>query len=277
MKKLLEPVGVTLIGLVTSLLTAIAVSTFAQATGINVFTFSIWLIVPVGAIGTGFVAASGYYFGSLYFHSKATRFLLIQMIVIAGLTNLLIYYLGYTTLVFDDGRRVADLLSFAEYLDVKLTTAEYRIRSASTGEVGAFGYLLALLQFAGFLVGGYTIFNTLVEKPVCETCDTYLRTLAKREHQFKDSEPAIAFWNGLFDHPLDGPEFVKMLQPEKMKQVELDTVQINTELRGCSTCKQQDVLQWVTIWNGKAWDAVPDMNRRLAVPEGMSLVSAFKK
>jgi hypothetical protein len=88
-------------------------------------------------------SASGYYFGSLYFHKRATSILLIQMLMIAGLTQLLIYWLGYATTVLDDGRRMADLVSFGHYLDFSLTKAHYRIArlAVDTGEVGTDGYL----------------------------------------------------------------------------------------------------------------------------------------
>jgi hypothetical protein len=110
--------------------------------GLRLFHLSIWVVVPAGALLIGFAAASGYYFGSLYFHKKASAALLIQMIVIAGLTRLLIYWLGYVTMVLDDGRKVADFVPFDQYLDILLTKAHYRIGRAATdtGEVGTFGY-----------------------------------------------------------------------------------------------------------------------------------------
>jgi hypothetical protein len=64
MRKLLEVGGVALAGLVTSILTAAVVAIFNLWAEFNLFTFSIWVIVPVGAIGCGFVAASGYYFAA---------------------------------------------------------------------------------------------------------------------------------------------------------------------------------------------------------------------
>jgi hypothetical protein len=110
---------------------------------------------------TGAAAASGYYFGSLYFHRRPNWLLLIQMILIAGATQLLIYYLQYTTLVLDDGTKASDLVSFARYLDISLTSAHYRIgrgAQVDTGAVGDFGYWLAVIQCVGFLAGGLFIY-----------------------------------------------------------------------------------------------------------------------
>lgn len=66
MRSLLESFGIVLCGLATSILVALADVAIARMTGFDFFTFSIWVVVPAGALLTGFAAASGYYFGSLY-------------------------------------------------------------------------------------------------------------------------------------------------------------------------------------------------------------------
>ena len=148
MKRLANEFGVAICGLVTSIIVAILNVTIAKMFDIDIFTFSIWFVIPAGAIGVGFAAASGYYFGSLYFHKLPTHTLLWQMVVIAGFTQLLIYYLGYSTFVFENGQRVKDLIPFTEYLDTIISKAHYRIGRAAnidTGEVGQMGYELTLI------------------------------------------------------------------------------------------------------------------------------------
>ena len=192
MKGLLEGFGVALCGLATSILVAIADVAIARMTGFDFFTFSIWVVLPAGALLTGFAAASGYHFGSLYFHKRANVVLLIQMVAIAGLTQLLIYWLGYATMVLDDGRKVADFVPFGEYMDLVLTKAHYRIGrgQADTGEVGSMGYWIAVAQFVGFLFGGLAVFGVLKAKPVCAACNLYLRPMAKKQKVFTDAESA---------------------------------------------------------------------------------------
>jgi hypothetical protein len=276
MKSMIQPVGVALFGFITSVLTAIAVVAISNATGINLFTFSLWLVVPIGAIGTGFVAASGYYFGALYFHTRATPTMLLQMVIIAGLTNILIYYLGYSTLVLDDGQRVADFASFSQYLDLRLTTAQYRLRSTSTGEVGSFGYVLALLQFIGFLFGGYVIYNDLRDKTLCGQCEAYLRTLSKKVVKFEFAEEAANFWDTFFDFPLDSSEFSEKVRTERKVEEGKATVSVETHLRNCPKCKEQEILQSASSFNGKEWEVLPDFVRRIAIPEGVSLSKVFR-
>src|SRR5512138_1050323 len=157
MARLLKALTVTLCGLTTALLTGIVATVVERVTGYSIHTLAIWLVVPVGALITGLASASGFYFGSLYFHARATRATLVQVVLVGGLSYFLIHYVQYFTLVLDDGRRVSDLIGFGGYLDLALTKSHYSFGPGAgqdVGEVGAFGYVLAAIQIVGFLVGG---------------------------------------------------------------------------------------------------------------------------
>jgi hypothetical protein len=217
MKGLLENFGIALCGLTTTILVALADVAIARLTGIDFYTFSVWVVVPAGAMATGVAAASGYYFGSLYFHRRASASLLVQMVVIAGVAQLLIYWMGYTTMVLEDGRKVADLIPFGQYVDLILTKAHYRIGRAQTdtGEVGSLGYWIAGLQFVGFLLGGAWIYIYLKAKPVCAACNQYLRPVSKKQKRFVNSEAAGGYYDRLFTVPVDGPVFASLIRCEE--------------------------------------------------------------
>lgn len=278
MKGIANSFGVAACGLVTSILTALAVVVVSKMTGFDLFTFSLWVVVPVGAILVGFAAASGYYFGSLYFHKRAGLFLLLQMVVIAGITQLLIYYMEYSTLVLDDGRRVSDFIPFGQYLDISLTSAHYRVGRAmtDTGEVGSFGYWLAAFQFVGFLVGGLAVYGYLWSKPVCQTCNLYLRPLAKREKSFPDADSASPYYDALFQHPVDGPEFAALIRSEAKSEAKKGALSVTTILHGCPKCKSQLIEEKVQVNNGSEWKDVSDLNRRVAIPNGVDLLGVFR-
>lgn len=278
MKGIANSFGVAACGLVTSVLTALAVVVVSRMTGFDLFTFSIWAVVPVGALLIGFAAASGYYFGSLYFHKRAGLSLLLQMVVIAGLTQLLIYYMGYSTFVLDDGRRVSDFIPFGQYLDIKLTSAHYRIGRAmtDTGEVGSFGYWLAAFQFVGFLVGGISVYGFLWAKPVCQTCNMYLRPLSKREKSFPDADSASPYYDVLFKHPVDGPEFAALIRTDAKSEAKKGALSVTTILHGCPKCKSQLIEEKVQVHNGTEWKDFSDLNRRVTIPNGMDLIGVFR-
>lgn len=53
----------------------------------------------------------------------------------------------------------------------------FRVRSAdvgATGELGGWGYHVALLQVGGFAVGGLTVYLYLESKPCCYRCSRYM-------------------------------------------------------------------------------------------------------
>ena len=51
---------VTAAGALTSVLTALILFGIEQLFGFSLYTWSLWLILPIGAILSGFAAASGY-------------------------------------------------------------------------------------------------------------------------------------------------------------------------------------------------------------------------
>lgn len=279
MKGFLRSVGVAFCGLVTSVLVAIANVAFARLTDFDFFTFSIWVIIPAGAIATGLAAASGYYFGSLYFHKRPTRVLLLQMVAIAGLTQLLIYWLGYSTLVLDNGRKLADFIPFSQYMDVMLTKAHYRIgrAHADTGEVGSFGYWIAGLHFLGFLFGGLVVYVYLKTKPVCDACELYLRPLAKKQKVFADSDAASSYYDRLFTLPVDGPDFASMIRSDAtVDKPQAGAIRVDTSLHGCPTCKNQMVEETVQGYNGSDWKNLTDLDRKVNLAPGVDLTPVFR-
>lgn len=275
MKGLLESFGVTVCGLATSILVAIANVGVARITSFDFFTFVIWFVVPVGALATGGAAASGYYFGSLYFHKKPNAILLVQMVAIAGLTQLLIYWLGYETMVID-GHRVSDFVPFGRYLDIVLTTTHYRM-TRDIGEVGTFGYWLAAIQFAGFLVGGLSIFVLLRAKPVCRTCNLYLRPLATKEKRFADAQSAGDYYNRFSTLPVDGRDFAALIRSDvKVDKVAQGAMKVDTSLFGCPSCKAQIIEEKFQQYNGQDWKDLTELNRHVDVPSGADLSPVFR-
>jgi hypothetical protein len=280
MKKLWEEAAVTACGAVTSLLTAIAVLLVYKLTGFNLFTLSFWVILPVGALITGFGAASGYYFGALYFHHKPSLRLLLNMVIIAGGTQILIYYLEFATLVLEDGSKVSDLLPFGEYMRISLTTAKYslaRHRTSGGIEVGSFGYVLAGIQLLGFVVGGLCIFGALISMDICDKCQKYFRSLVSITKTFSNSQAYEKFGEKFLKAEPPSSEYLAGLEePHTVAKVEQGAVRLCVTLLGCPECKKQLVVEKTEAWNGKDWNEVSDLGRKHQVPESISLVENFR-
>ncbi len=281
MRWFLSTTGVAVCGLITSVLTAIGVLLVQKLLGLNLFTMMIWFVVPAGAIATGMAAASGYYFGSLYFHTRPSVLLFLQMVVIAGFTQWLIYFMEYSTLILDDGRQVSDLISFSNYLDFMLTKAQYRVGrggQTKTPEMGEAGYWIALLQFGGFLVGGLCTFLFLKDKPVCPNCKKYFRPLASLTKQFSEKEKFITYYDGLFRIPVDTPLFASAIgaKTEKVKVVQ-GTIGHTMSLVGCPECKDQVLVEDVQVFNGSDWKDLRELHRRTLMPKEVNLIPVLRR
>jgi hypothetical protein len=279
MKHILRTTGVAACGLVTSLLTALIVALVERLTGHDLFTLAVWFVVPVGAIGTGMAAASGYYFGSLYFHTRPSVLLLLQMVIVAGFTQFMIYYLEYATLILDDGRRVSTLIPFTQYFTTSITSAHYRVGRAlqsDAGEIGQVGYGLAVLQFVGFLLGGLGVFGILSSHPVCEGCKQYLRVLAKVDKVFVDTNDLAAYHDSLFELPLESEQFAELAARKHTAKTAEGASRLRMTLYGCPTCKGQTLDKEVGVWRSQAWKTVNPLRGTFTVPRGSKLIEAFR-
>lgn len=262
----------------TSLLTAVAATYASRAMDMDIFTLSVWVVIPAGAIGVGFVAASGYYFASLWLHHRPTKALLLQMVVVAGLTQLLIYYLGYRTLDIGGGQLASDVVPFAKYLDIVLTTEHLQIGHANVdvGEVGGFGYGLAAIQFVGFLIGGLCLWTALRGRAACQGCHTYMRKLASRSKMFPDPAQASSYYDHILTHPVSSAEFADFIRAHsKVDKTRKGTVKILTALYGCPKCSVQLIDEKVTAFDGHRWGDLKKMDRRVPIPRGLDLRPVF--
>lgn len=273
----LEKGGVAAAGLVTSLLTAAVVTMFDMWTGFNLFTFSIWIIVPAGAACCGFAAASGYYLGAKYFHQRPTRTLLIQMVAIAAATQCLIYWLEYETLVVE-GTRVADVVPFGLYLDIMFTKTHMSVgrTGVDAGEVGSFGYWLALLDFIGFIIGGVFVYVVLKSQLTCEECSKYLRSVVKKKDSFADFAEFAGYYDAVYSNPVDSPEFAQHVGREySAGKAQQGTVNLTTTLFECPKCFDQSVQEAVQVCDGRDWKAVDELKRVVAIPKGIDVRPVF--
>ncbi|WP_327752694.1 hypothetical protein VVT58_09180 [Sphingobium sp. SJ10-10] len=279
MQTVIEKGGIALAGLATSLATAGLVTLVHMWTGFNLFSFSVLVIVPAGAGACGFVAASGYYLAAKFLHQRPTNALFMQMVVIAAFTQALIYWLEYKTASVN-GVSVANFISFSQYLDIMMTKIHMRVgRGAGidTGEVGSFGYWLALFDFIGFLIGGGFVYFLLKSAPSCEGCKKYLRSALKKKDSFTDIEEFAPYYDNVYIHPVDSPEFGAHVGREfSAGKAQKGTINLTTTVFECPQCFGQSVKEDVQIFNGKEWKDISELKRFMEMPRGVDVRPAFR-
>src|SRR5262249_57035018 len=101
MKRAIQDFLVSTFGAITSILTAIILYLIEKGIGFSFYSLMVWFFIPVGAIGAGFVAAGGYYFGAKFFNHRPTLLILFNMVAISIGTFILVYYLDYVSLQID--------------------------------------------------------------------------------------------------------------------------------------------------------------------------------
>lgn len=263
-------------GIAVALLVAIVETLIGHFTGYNIFGFSVYFVVPVGAIAIGAAAASGYFFACRKLQMRPGIFLVAQMIVVAAATNFLIYYFEYLAVTW--GYPVAfDMNIFSQYLTEYFTHQQYSIRTWSLGEVGYFGYLLAGRNFLGFLIGGAVIVFALRGEPKCPTCSLYYSTRVKRNRFFRAKQDALKYYAGLFALPLGGEEFVQRVSlGEPAMELEAGTVRVETRVLHCPRCRQQRWQDKGEEWDGKNWKGIDEISRAILISKGVDVSGLFE-
>jgi hypothetical protein len=201
------------------------------------------------------------------------------MVAIAAITNVMIYYFEYRTLVLDGGVPASEVVDFPKYMDVYLTNQEIRMGRGghATAPIGEFGYWLAVIDFVGFLAGGVCIYFWLLSSKFCKACEKYYRKRAERTRYFGSTYSASDYYDGLFNHYVDSDEFSHQARIGAAKTVSGPSqIMIKTTLLGCPSCKGQLWRDEVSSWNGKEWKSQDKLARLITIPEGLDMTDVVK-
>lgn len=273
---------VGLAGLVSSVATAFLEVYLSRLFGFSIFTAMFWFVIPIGAIGLGCVAASGYYFASMRLHNRPSKALLVQMVAIAGMTQVLIYYLAFATSHLADGRLVSVALTFGQYMDAVLTSGHIQMTLAyapvhpESGEVGRLGYVLALIQFVGFLLGGAVVWGRLSKLPFCPSCQTYRKKLGTNTRHFFNKPSATKYYQRALSSFNSQDAFLATLADGAEDEVgrKNPSFRIQLHLFVCPQCKNQELDSVVyEVEEKRGWQ--PRLAKRLSVPSGVDLSQGF--
>lgn len=190
--RILKDVVVTLFGGCTSVFTAIVLFVVSGLLGFSIYGFTVCFIIPVGAIGSGFVASLGYYLGARLIGHKPSGLLLLNILAVSVLTYVLVNLLNYVALrtMHDPA---AEQCSFLGFMNAEMQEASMTIRSrggqtTDTGRLGMWGYGLAALQVVGFAFGGLIVFGMLAAIPFCEDCSRYFSRVGSQSRYFDDPD-----------------------------------------------------------------------------------------
>lgn len=270
---------VPLAGAITSILTVVALVLCEQWFELRFFSVMHWFVIPTGAICSGIVAASGIYFASVWLHTRPTRALLWQMVLIAAVTQMLVYYVQYLSVELEDGTALADVASFGAYLSFTLGNAQYSFGSSKSGlDIGRVGYVFAGIQFLGFLAGGMVPYVSLQSKRACERCQKYYRELSHSVRKFETPAQFQAFQSRLECFPPFSESYLAQLREpheRSLRNTKAGAVDLHVRLLECPGCKDQKLLEQANVFNGSQWKELEP--RVLGAPQGVAISKADLK
>jgi hypothetical protein len=247
-----------------------------SAVGFDPMTFYIFFIVPVGALLVGLLAGSGYALMSwirnsfVHFRSKVIIF------VLGALTYVLAHYITYMALLAANDVP-SEAFSFFDYIRLLCENISYGdIHDDEGVALGKFGYLIQLVEWAGFAFGGIIPLLILQTIPYCHHCQRYKKPLLnvfinseetkallkkqKKAAKTQIIEDAVAKLVALSE-PLLGQmetsslqENIQLLENEPRKVAKDSIANLNIKLQKCPNCDEHTVrafLQNVTV-DGKA-------------------------
>jgi hypothetical protein len=185
---------VSIVGIATAILTGIILGLIEVYTGLALYSFTVWLIIPIGALIAGFGAATGFYFGTTYFQQKPVGGVFLNIAIASISAFFIVHYVPYFLMEIN-GVRVKDAISFWQYLDIDIRNTSVslvRAPSASTGSLGSlWGYPYTLIQLLGFSFGGIGVFFWLSSIPFCNKCSRYLKTIYQKDKYISDGASLI--------------------------------------------------------------------------------------
>jgi len=181
-----------LVCLVSFALTVALVLGIEHVIDLNIFTFMWWGVIPAGAIAVGCLAASGYYLGAMKLNVRPKGLAGLAFFVVIALVQVALYYAPYAMTKTQDGQAISELVSFPRFVGWSLSHAKYSLSvhgyhpggPDSGFDVGYFGYVIALVQLLGLMVGAAVVYFVLADKPYCESCAKYLKQTAKLQLPF---------------------------------------------------------------------------------------------
>jgi hypothetical protein len=195
-----------------------------------------------------------------------------NMILVAIETFFLVNYIAYYNLTVD-GVSIKTAVSFWQYLDATLThsSVSFRINArviGTSGEMGAFGYLYALLQLAGFAGGGLSAYFFLTEGPYCYSCRRYFRRESKTQRFTGTPDLLDAFLSKV--DPLIGSgdlsgSLAALRAFGNAKAGKNDHILVEATIWCCKRCAQRLLRLSVSKHSSYGWQEIPELKQESAL------------
>ena len=255
-----------LAGALVSSLVAGLLAAVLRHLGYDLYSASAWVVLPVGALAFGSVAASGVALVAYIRNIPVRPPLFLFALATAGLALAAYHALGYRL----DGATG----SAWAYVGDSITRGHLvAIRgSRDLGALGGAGYVFALIRFAGLVMGGIVLLALLRLHPRCESCEAYLRRFARRSRRFRNADE-FAEYRRTSETTRDF-SMMQLKSTAPILRPGKGNVLVTSALYCCGACQGQRVIETVKLFDGRTWRE--QLGRRVEIPRGMDVRRYFR-
>lgn len=241
----------------------------------NVMFFTMSYVIPLGAIGAGFVAGLPYYASARLVSYRPGYALTAIMMSLAAAGLIGMFYVFFLKLNMDTKGG-----TFFDFLHHYLTHVQMkRAGSSSSGtELGVFGYGLFALQIVGFIApfAAYTAILRL--HSFCLPCDKFYKKIGRITKNFEDGEAMNVFLGKLAALPPFSYEYGDALAAaQEPVKVRSGSIQLYYTLYQCPGCKVEILTADAAVKESGNWSTIRGTKRMDPVPPGSTLLGAFGK
>jgi hypothetical protein len=204
------------------------------------YAFSILLVIPIGALITGWVAGLGHVVAFRKYPYRPNSWIIPGVMAISVATYFAIQYMDYSLLEVK-GRHISTLISFGRYLDIAIRNTTLELVEAGTvGRMGLFGYFVMARDIAGFAIGSFVSCYTILSEPFCTSCERRLhigktaiantRTMSSLQEAYRPARELLGKTN------IEGA--VQWIVAEGAKVKSSDSVfRLKLRLMDCTRCR----------------------------------------
>lgn len=262
----MKDIGVSFFGLIASLVVVFILVYMEMYWDFAFYSIMHFYIFPTGAIISGLFAAGGYYLGSIILNVRPGRTILFNMVFISITAYFTLHYLTYRLLDVD-GSALSNFLSFTEYMKTSFTNMSMSFGRAdnATTELGQFGYLVALIQIAGFAGGAIASHFILSGKTFCQRCDRYykLESFETRYYDEDTSEKMLETIQRIADE-LGKAEIGKAIelhnQNGTVKESRNSFLRTEIKLEACPDCSGKFISLETTQFDDADWELIENLS-----------------
>jgi hypothetical protein len=248
------------LGFFSSLMVIIFDAWVRQRFGTDLMQFWVNLIIPIGALGLGMLASSGFVAGARISNFPAKTTLLVTMLASAAASFVMLHIIRYFTDTIG-GIPMQNLIGLGSYLSDSLTHGSIKLSHDSSAEafdLGKGGFVLPLGEFAGFIGGMAVGFFTLRKMPHCKKCRNYFDTVTSRSLKFRDTESFEHFFQSLPQESFARLGCLNRFETGYSPAISKKGMwTFSFKHKRCSSCQDQFVTESGCVYDGNNFQTLP--------------------